>query len=195
MASDEPELPEGWALEFCQKIGDGAHYLDPRHVQTLLRSLLSAHGLHIVTAEERQRMMTDALDAVKTRAERAVLEAMSEIPDPLLRGRKAYAASKLNAALRAELARREKTHRLRTRQEQGAVMSDRRLSIHVKGHTRNYSFDFYQDPKHIPEWSSQGLDVREVLNTCPEWVAEWRIVRIWFFFQDVLQFKNPWSKS
>jgi hypothetical protein len=70
--SNETELPEEFP-EFGEWPGV------PMKLARL-RSLLSAHGLHIVTAEERQRMVRSQLDAVVTKAERAVLEACAKVP-------------------------------------------------------------------------------------------------------------------
>ena len=69
-------------------------------------------------------------------------------------------------------------------------MSKRLLSIEVRGTRMRWSFPFYGDPRFIPEWEADGLVVTEILNTIPEWFP-WP--RMWCFFQDLLNFKNPWS--
>lgn len=59
------------------------------------------------------------------------------------------------------------------------------LQIVVKGRTKTYAFNFVGDPKHIPEWQSQGLDIEEVLNTVPEWVVSIGLTKPWCRAQDI----------
>lgn len=52
-----PELPDGepteqWAVECCHVIGDGAHYLEPRVLQRLVRTQLAMQGLRIIDAKD-----------------------------------------------------------------------------------------------------------------------------------------------
>ena len=62
------------------------------------------------------------------------------------------------------------------------------LYIEVKGKEKEWSFSFYGDPKYIDEWREDGLEIDEIVNTCPTWVPWWGI-RVWFFFQDLFNFK------
>jgi hypothetical protein len=79
-------------------------------------------------------------------------------------------------------------------------VSERRLSISVRGREKTWSFNFYADPRFMDEWRADGLDVAEVLNTIPAWWVEfWPAwfpsARVWCFVQDILNFKNPWSEG
>jgi hypothetical protein len=68
------------------------------------------------------------------------------------------------------------------------------LSIDVRGTHKKWGFVFVGDPKHIDEWRADGLDVNEIENMIPEWVADAGLVRPWCFLQDLLNFRNPWRK-
>lgn len=70
-------------------------------------------------------------------------------------------------------------------------MAKKLLSIEVEGKHHQWSFQFYGDPRYIPEWGEDGLTVVEVVNIIPEWLPAWA-VRPWCFLQDVFNFKWPW---
>ena len=74
-------------------------------------------------------------------------------------------------------------------------MPKKLISITVKGRERTWSFNFYGDPKYIKEWRDDGLDIDEICNTIPEWVADLGLVRPWCFMQDLFNFKNPWRRE
>jgi hypothetical protein len=64
------------------------------------------------------------------------------------------------------------------------------LSIEVKGKSgKNYSFNFYGDPKYLDEWREDGLEIDEVINTIPEWIVMLGLTKGWIFFQDIFNFK------
>ena len=58
------------------------------------------------------------------------------------------------------------------------------LQIIVQGETAAFGFNFQGDPKHIPEWTAQGLQVDEVINSVPAWAARARLTRLWIAAQD-----------
>lgn len=72
-------------------------------------------------------------------------------------------------------------------------MTHKLLSLHVKGRHKSWIFEFMGDPKHIPEWEADGLEVWEVCNVVPLWVARLGLTRAWCFAQDIFNFKNPWE--
>lgn len=72
-------------------------------------------------------------------------------------------------------------------------MSRKRMSIVVQGRQKRWSFTFYGDPAHLPDWRADGLDVVEVVNVIPWWAARWP--RAWCFAQDVFNFRNPWRQK
>lgn len=63
------------------------------------------------------------------------------------------------------------------------------LSIEVRGHEHEWSFNFYGDPKHLDEWRDDGLEVVEIVNTIPSWAVDLGLTKIWFFIQDLFNFK------
>lgn len=73
-------------------------------------------------------------------------------------------------------------------------MSKKLLSVTVHGKEKTWGFNFYGDTKYLDEWRSDGLEVVEILNTIPQWVVDLNLINIWCFFQDIWNFKNPFSK-
>lgn len=72
-------------------------------------------------------------------------------------------------------------------------MSDKLMSITVQGKRHKWTFDFYSDPKYMQEWIDDGLDVVLIHRRVPMWVVELGLTRVWFFFQDVFNFRNPFK--
>lgn len=70
-------------------------------------------------------------------------------------------------------------------------MAKKLIGIEVRGHTKRWSFSFYGDPKYIPEWRADGLEVFEIENVAPALVADVGLVSVWCFLQDLWNFKNP----
>jgi hypothetical protein len=64
----------------------------------------------------------------------------------------------------------------------------RTMSINVRGKSgATYGFLFSGDPKHLDEWRADGLDIDEVSNTVPVWVARLGATSAWCRVQDVWQ--------
>lgn len=74
-------------------------------------------------------------------------------------------------------------------------MAKKLLSIDVRGNVHSWGFLFYGDPKHIPEWRADGLNVVQVENIIPAWVADLGLTRPWCFMQDVFNLRNPWRQA
>lgn len=72
-------------------------------------------------------------------------------------------------------------------------MSKKLHSITVRGRTKVWSFNTYVDPKYVDEWREDGLEVDKILNTIPEGVVNMGLLRPWIFFQDLMNFKNPFG--
>jgi hypothetical protein len=68
------------------------------------------------------------------------------------------------------------------------------MGIHVRGKRKTWGFAFMGEPQFLKEWQADGLDVFEIENVIPEWVADLGLVRPWTFLQDLWNFKNPWRK-
>ena len=71
------------------------------------------------------------------------------------------------------------------------VMAKKLMSITVRGKKKEWSFDFYADPKYWPDWEEDGLEVYQVQNQIPTWVVNLGLMRAWCFLQDLFNFKNP----
>jgi hypothetical protein len=74
-------------------------------------------------------------------------------------------------------------------------MSKKLLCVTVKGKNHTWGFHTYMDPKHIPEWTADGLDIVLLENTIPMWVAQYGLVKQWCFLQDIWNFKNPFASK
>lgn len=74
-------------------------------------------------------------------------------------------------------------------------MAKKLLSVRVPGINGTWDIPFYDDPKHIPAWRADGLDVIEVANIVPAWIADLGLTRVWCFAQDLFNFKNPWRQT
>ena len=72
-------------------------------------------------------------------------------------------------------------------------MGKKLISIDVRGKNHTWGFAFYGDPKNIAEWQADGLEVYEIENVIPEWVAGLGVfgIRIWCLLQDLWNLRNP----
>jgi hypothetical protein len=73
-------------------------------------------------------------------------------------------------------------------------MSKKLYSLSIRGRQHSWNFHVYVDPKYVPEWRADGIEIDEVCNTIPEWVVNAGLLRPWCFFQDLFHFKNPFVK-
>jgi hypothetical protein len=68
-------------------------------------------------------------------------------------------------------------------------------SLYIRGKRKEWEFDVWVDPKYLDEWRDDGIKIDEVVNIIPAWwVGLGFSVTVWCFFQDLLNFKNPFSK-
>ena len=72
-------------------------------------------------------------------------------------------------------------------------MSKKLMSVAVRGNNKEWSFNFYGDPKYLDGWRTDGLIVDEIENVIPAWVVNAGLIRPWCFFQDLFNFKNPFK--
>lgn len=68
-------------------------------------------------------------------------------------------------------------------------MSQKLLSITVKGNHKTWSFNFYANPEHIDAWRNDGLEIDVIENTVPLWIANAGLVSQWCWLQDLFNFK------
>lgn len=73
-------------------------------------------------------------------------------------------------------------------------MANKLLFVRVRGTCAIWEFPFYGDPKDIPIWEADGLEVVEIQNMVPGWVADLKLTGLWNKLQNLFNFKNPWGK-
>jgi len=67
----------------------------------------------------------------------------------------------------------------------------KKCCVTVQGNNHLWSFDVVLDTKYLEEYRADGLEVYVIENSFPTWVADIGMVRVWCFFQDIINFKNP----
>lgn len=68
-------------------------------------------------------------------------------------------------------------------------------SITIRGKQHTWSFDCFVNPEFVDEWRADGIEIDEMVNTIPEWVADLGLSGVWCFLQDLWNFKwIPWIK-
>ena len=73
-------------------------------------------------------------------------------------------------------------------------MAKKLYSLNIRGRHKEWGFPIWADPKHVEDWRADGLNVDEIVNIIPEWwVNAGFSVRLWCFFQDLFNFKNPFA--
>lgn len=74
----------------------------------------------------------------------------------------------------------------------------KKYSIIVKGNHNTWSFSINGTEQYLDEWRQDGLVIDEIVNTVPGLVVKYlgyTGMKVWFFFQDIFYFKNPFSKN
>jgi hypothetical protein len=66
-------------------------------------------------------------------------------------------------------------------------------SITIRGNEHTWSFDVMVDPRFVEEWRADGIEIDEICNVIPEWIADLGITRLWCFVQDLFHFRNPFK--
>ena len=74
-------------------------------------------------------------------------------------------------------------------------MAHKLLSVTVKGNRSSWGFLFYGDPKNIPVWADDGIEVVELSNLVPAWAFRYNLISQYVFLQDIWNFKNPFNKD
>ncbi len=72
--------------------------------------------------------------------------------------------------------------------DEGRGVSNKLMSIAVRGKSKEWTFSFYADPRYVEEWRSDGLEIYVIENTVPMWVPS-PLIRAWCFLQDTVNFK------
>tara|TARA_R110000772_G_scaffold67618_2_gene150136 strand:- start:1880 stop:2107 length:228 start_codon:yes stop_codon:yes gene_type:complete len=74
-------------------------------------------------------------------------------------------------------------------------MAKKMCALKVKVDEGAYSFNVLVDTKYLKEWNDAGIDIHELINTVPVFIANRGKIAIiiWCFFQDLFNFKNPFK--
>ncbi len=68
---------------------------------------------------------------------------------------------------------------------EGTEVSRQPYILTVRGKTRAYDFDIWEDPDNIEEWLEEDLlIVGPVLNSVPQWAQQLGLTKIYFWLQD-----------
>jgi hypothetical protein len=57
-------------------------------------------------------------------------------------------------------------------------------SIYVRGKTKEWSFNFWDDEENLKDCMNDGLKIDRVKNRIPMWAQELGLTKIWFWLQD-----------
>jgi hypothetical protein len=69
-------------------------------------------------------------------------------------------------------------------------MRKKLYSVEVKGNWYRWSFDLWAYPKDAEDWEKDGLNVKEIVNTIPEW---WPFsVGFWCSIEDLFDMLRLW---
>jgi hypothetical protein len=74
-------------------------------------------------------------------------------------------------------------------------MAKKLHAITVRGKQHEWTFNVYVDPKYLPEWRDDGLEIVELGYIIPEWIQDkgYGAMRVWCFLQDCFHFRNPFK--
>lgn len=67
-----------------------------------------------------------------------------------------------------------------------------KFSILIRGKEKLWGFPFEGDPKHLPDWEADGLQVHEVLNRIPVWAQQLGLSYLWVRVQDAWRLDRLW---
>jgi hypothetical protein len=63
--------------------------------------------------------------------------------------------------------------------------------VKVPGKSGDYWFKTYVDPRYQQDWWDDGVEILPAVNSIPRWIVNVGFERIWCFFQDCFQMRNP----
>jgi len=65
-------------------------------------------------------------------------------------------------------------------------MPKKLYALDIRGRKREWSFPLRADPRRAREWQEDGLEIYEIINEVPQWVAGLGegAVRFWCWLQD-----------
>jgi hypothetical protein len=67
--------------------------------------------------------------------------------------------------------------------------------LHIKGKTKEWCIEIEAEQSWVNDWEDDGLVIRHIRNMIPHWWVNMGFsVKTWCFFQDILNFNNPFAK-
>lgn len=72
-------------------------------------------------------------------------------------------------------------------------MAKKLCNITIRGREKTWGFHSMLDTRYLDEYRADGLEIDELVNVIPLWVARYGLVRPWCFLQDIFNFKNPFK--
>lgn len=62
------------------------------------------------------------------------------------------------------------------------------VCVKIRGKVKNWWIEWYATDAQIAGMRLDGIEVDEVVNSVPAWVASFGMTRVWCFFQDLINF-------
>jgi hypothetical protein len=63
----------------------------------------------------------------------------------------------------------------------------------VRGNQHEWAVNVELKPEHAVEMRADGVELGEVYHRIPAWVVYGGLSRVWMFFEDLFQFRNPFK--
>jgi hypothetical protein len=60
-------------------------------------------------------------------------------------------------------------------------------------HHNEYSFTVIADIRYLKEWQQNGIEIFLLENSIPIWAVNVGLTKVYCFFQDIVNFKNPFK--
>lgn len=67
------------------------------------------------------------------------------------------------------------------------------VTLSVRGRCSEWAIDCHMSQDQINAMIADGIEVFELHNSIPMWVADLGLARPWCFAQEVFNFRNPFS--
>lgn len=70
----------------------------------------------------------------------------------------------------------------------------KRVTIDIRGKASLWAVESLATTEEIAAMRADGLEVHELVNSGPEWIADLGLTRPWCILQDIWNFKNPFGR-
>lgn len=69
-----------------------------------------------------------------------------------------------------------------------------KATIHIKGNDHTWVINWNTTQEQMDDMNEDGLEVMELVYSIPMWVVNAGLGRVWCFFEDIFNFRNPWGR-